>query len=318
MSFSIIGTGSALPAFTIANGDFPASLNTSDEWIRTRTGIENRHILTKESLLSITQQAASSALADAGLVPGDIDYILCSTLGGDYLMPSLACTLAGALEMQCPALDINAACTGFLYGLDMAQGLFAAGRARRILVVAAEGISRIVDWTDRSTCVLFGDGAGAVVLEKGDSLAYLDIQCTPNTEVLCAPYPTGNHPESTSQTQPFIQMVGTEVYKYAVSAIVNGIQTALSQTGIAPEDIAGVFLHQANIRIIDTAIKQLPIPAEKYPTCIANTGNISAASIPVLLDAQAKAGALQKGQSIILCAFGAGLTAGTAIVRWDK
>ena len=180
MSFRIIGTGSALPACRITNDDLSRLVDTNDEWITTRTGIRERPILTTESVTEIAVAAARNALENSGISPADLDYIICPTLGGDYMTPSLACVVQMELQANCPAVDVNGACSGFLYALDVADGVFARGKARYVLVLAAERLSRILDWSDRSTCVLFGDAAAAVVLEAGDALHYLEVTARGN------------------------------------------------------------------------------------------------------------------------------------------
>lgn len=321
MSLSILGTGSALPKHVVTNEDLTAFLDTSDEWIRTRTGIGQRHLMTDESLLDLTEAAARAALENAGTAPDDIDYILCCTMAGDYVTPSLACQLQATLGATCPALDLNAACSGFIYGLDVAAGLFATGRAKRILMVAAEALSRITDWTDRATCVLFGDAAAAVVLGPGDALQYLSLESMGNWDVLYAPSYSGfklGQEEGNYGPGSYLHMDGQEVYKFAVGAIERGINGALAATGTAAAEVDHVLLHQANLRIIQAAQKKLDIPAERWPTIIQRTGNVSAVSIPLLLDEENRAGHFKRGDTMVFCAFGGGLTAGTALVRWDK
>ncbi len=320
MSFTITGTGSALPEKIITNDDLTEFLETSDEWIRTRTGIGQRHALSSgESLTSLVAKAAHQALNEAGIAPQDLDYILCATLGGDCITPSLACLVQAEIGATCPAADINAACSGFVYALDVAAGLFARNKAKHVLVVGAEGMSRISDWTDRSTCVLFGDAAGAVVLAPGNDLLDITLTAKGWQEPLYAPYPQGNLPgRENNGSQPYLKMNGQEVYKFAVNAIVNGVQDILAQNNIEAEQVDHVFLHQANIRIIETAQKKLAIPAQRYAVNIQDVGNTSAASIPLLLDARNKSGKIKKGDLVILNAFGAGLTTGTALLRWKN
>lgn len=316
MSFTILGTGSALPQLVKTNDDLRAYFDTSDEWIRTRTGILRRHIMMQETVTDLAAQAARHALEAAGTAPEELDYILCATVGGDYLTPSLACMVQRALGASCPAMDVNAACSGFVYGLDMAAALLARGGLRRVLVVAAEGLSRIVDWTDRSTAVLFGDGAGAVVLAPGEDLLYMQLSASGDAEPLYAPYPSGNFPQRAQGPPPYLHMNGQDVYKFAVNAIYTGIRDALAGTGLAAEQIKHVLLHQANYRIIEAACKRLRIPVERCPINIDEIGNVSAATIPVLLDNCNRAGSLAPGDLIILSAFGAGFTTGTCVLRW--
>ena len=317
MSFRIIGTGSALPACRITNDDLSRLVDTNDEWITTRTGIRERPILTTESVTEIAVAAARNALENSGISPADLDYIICPTLGGDYMTPSLACVVQMELQANCPAVDVNGACSGFLYALDVADGVFARGKARYVLVLAAERLSRILDWSDRSTCVLFGDAAAAVVLEAGDALHYLEVTARGNL-CLASPFAPGSCPYTEPDTRkPGLLMKNREVYTFAVSTICRSLKKAAEETGIPMEETDYFFLHQANLRIIETARKKLGLPEEKFPVNIQKYGNTSSASIPLLLDEWNRAGKLKKGQHLVLCAFGAGLTTGLAALDWD-
>ena len=317
MSFRIIGTGSALPACRITNDDLSRLVDTNDEWITTRTGIRERPILTTESVTEIAVAAARNALENSGISPADLDYIICPTLGGDYMTPSLACVVQMELQANCPAVDVNGVCSGFLYALDVADGVFARGKARYVLVLAAERLSRILDWSDRSTCVLFGDAAAAVVLEAGDALHYLEVTARGNL-CLASPFAPGSCPYTEPDTRkPGLLMKNREVYTFAVSTICSSLKKAAEETGIPMEETDYFFLHQANLRIIETARKKLGLPEEKFPVNIQKYGNTSSASIPLLLDEWNRAGKLKKGQHLVLCAFGAGLTTGLAALDWD-
>lgn len=316
MSFQILGTGSALPACRKTNDDLSQLVDTSDEWITTRTGIKERRILTTETVTEIAVTAAKNALDNSGIAASELDYIICPTLAGDYMTPSLACVVQMELGASCPAVDINGACSGFLYGLDVAEGIFARKKARYVLVLAAERLSRILDWTDRSTCVLFGDAAAAVVLGEGDALHFLEVTAHGNL-CLAAPLASGSCPYTEPDTRkPGLLMKSREVYTFAVGAISSGIEKAAQETGISTEETDYYFLHQANLRIIETARKKLGLPREKFPVNIQKYGNTSAVSIPLLLDEWNRAGKLKKGQHLVMCAFGAGLTTGTAAIDW--
>lgn len=316
MSFQILGTGSALPACRKTNDDLSQLVDTSDEWITTRTGIKERRILTTETVTEIAVTAAKNALDNSGIAASELDYIICPTLAGDYMTPSLACVVQMELGASCPAVDINGACSGFLYGLDVAEGIFARKKARYVLVLAAERLSRILDWTDRSTCVLFGDAAAAVVLGEGDALHFLEVTAHGNL-CLAAPLSSGSCPYTEPDTRkPGLLMKSREVYTFAVGAISSGIEKAAQETGISTEETDYYFLHQANMRIIETARKKLGLPREKFPVNIQKYGNTSAVSIPLLLDEWNRAGKLKKGQHLVMCAFGAGLTTGTAAIDW--
>lgn len=319
MSFTILGTGSALPKRTVSNENLSEFLDTSDEWIRTRTGIHTRHVLTSETVTELTVQAARKALEMAETEPQQLDCIICPTAVGDWISPSQACVIQKELGASCPAFDINAACSGFLYGLDAADGWFARKKAKRILVVAVEGISRLLNWEDRSTCVLFGDGAGAVVLGEGDALKYIQLTAE-GSMAIHVPGPVGSSPYRVqeSETPPGLRMDGKEVYRFAVHAICSGLEQASKATGIPLAEVDHFLLHQANQRILDAAAKKLELPHEKIPTTIAQTANTSAASVPILLDQEVRAGHLQPGKILMLCAFGSGLTSGTAVLRWEQ
>ncbi len=316
MSFQILGTGSALPACRKTNDDLSQLVDTSDEWITTRTGIKERRILTTETVTEIAVTAAKNALDNSGIAASELDYIICPTLAGDYMTPSLACVVQMELGASCPAVDINGACSGFLYGLDVAEGIFARKKARYVLVLVAERLSRILDWTDRSTCVLFGDAAAAVVLGEGDALHFLEVTAHGNL-CLAAPLSSGSCPYTEPDTRkPGLLMKSREVYTFAVGAISSGIEKAAQETGISTEETDYYFLHQANMRIIETARKKLGLPREKFPVNIQKYGNTSAVSIPLLLDEWNRDGKLKKGQHLVMCAFGAGLTTGTAAIDW--
>ena len=216
-------------------------------------------------------------------------------------------------------MDISAACAGFIYGLEMTDSLISTGRAKRVLLIAAESMSSTVDWTKRDVSVLFGDGAGAVVLEQGDDLLALFTSAAGKPEPLFMKRPKGNCPfVPEREGDVYLQMDGQEVYKFAVSAMVNDITRVINDAGITPEDVDYVLPHQANVRIIEAAARKLPIPAEKFLSNIQYTGNTSAASIPILLDESCKAGKIKAGQLLVMSAFGAGLTTGACIIRWSK
>ncbi|QKO31047.1 beta-ketoacyl-ACP synthase III [Caproicibacterium lactatifermentans] len=318
MSFTILGTGSALPAHTVSNEELSNFLDTSDEWIYSRTGIHTRHVMTTESILQLSVQAAQKALEMAHTSPQELDCIICATAAGDWISPSTGCMIQKELQASCPAFDINAACSGFLYAMDVADGLFVRKRAIRVLLVAVEGLSRLLNWKDRSTCVLFGDGAGAAVLGEGDALKYIHLTAE-GSLAINVPCSAGTSPYDAFTYQPQgLCMNGKEVYKFAVRSICHGLQKASETTGIPLEKVDHFLLHQANQRILNSAAKKLGLPKEKIPTTIADTANTSASSIPILLDAEVRAGHLHRNDLLMLCAFGSGLTSGTAVLRWEK
>ncbi|HPF18804.1 MAG: beta-ketoacyl-ACP synthase III [Bacillota bacterium] len=318
MSIKISGTGSCLPPLSVTNEDLSKILDTSHEWISSRTGIESRHIC-ENGLTPVAAEAGAEALKDAGYTVDEMDYILCATVSPDYATPSLACMVQQELGGTCPALDIGAACSGFLYGLDMAQALIESGKAKRILLIAGESMSSTVDWTKRDVSVLFGDGAGAVVLEEGEELLSIRIGASGRAEPLFMKRPGGNCPYVPKQDgDVYLHMDGQEIYKFAVNAMVRDILSVMEAAGISAEEVDYVLPHQANLRILDAASKKLPIPPEKFLHNISGTGNTSAASVPILLDEARKAGKIKAGQLLVMSAFGAGLTTGACVIKWSK
>ena len=318
MSFTIKGTGSSYPKRIVTNDDLASIVDTSDEWIRTRTGISERRVCTNETLSDLVFQAGKVALEDAGLQANEIDLIICSTIRADMITPSMACILQERLGATCPAFDINAACSGFIYAMDVALGYFARGVARNILIVSAEAMSKLVDWTDRATCVLFGDGAGAVVLSEGEDL--LSIKTTAaGSDLLMIPNVEGNSPFADQiESAPYLAMKGQEVFKFAVNAICDDLRDVIHDAGLQEEDINHVLLHQANQRITNTAKKSLDIDSDKYHENIDRFGNTSSATIPVMLDEINKAGKLNTGDLLAMSAFGGGLTTGACVIKWNK
>ena len=315
MAFKILGTGSALPSKKVTNDDLSKMVDTSDEWIISKTGIKTRHILSDESLADIAKAAAESALADAKTDKSEIDLIICATMGADYRSPGLAAILSETMGIPCAAFDVNSACTGFIYALDVADGFFCRKKAKKILVVAADAMSRFVDWTDRATCVLFGDGAGAVLLGAGDGYLSSKLTCEGNAGVLNIPCGAGNL-FAEAKTAPYLYMNGQEVYRFAVSAMSNDVVDVVTAAGLAMDDISYVLPHQANARIIKAAGDKLGVSRDKILVNIQDCGNMSAASIPVLLDVYNKKGTFKPGDILVMSAFGGGLTTGACVIRW--
>lgn len=319
MSFSIIGTGSAMPKDIKTNNDLKEIVDTSDEWISTRTGIKQRHICSQESITDLAVKAAKDALIDADTRAEDIDLIILATISSDYITPSLACLVQKNIGAVCPAFDLNAACTGFIYALDIAASYFESGRANKILVIAADAMSRLLDFKDRATCVLFGDAASAVVLKKGDDLLSIKLTATGDEKALYAKNVNGNCPfKEETEIDTFLHMNGQEIYKFAVTAMCNDIKDVIKTAEIETDKVSYVLPHQANIRIIEAAQKKLKIDSQKYLTNIDRYGNTSAASIPLLLDDANKNGTFKNGDILVLSAFGAGLTTGACVIRWNK
>jgi len=313
----ILGTGSALPALAVTNDDLAKFLDTSDEWIRTRTGIGERRVITTESSLSLAMEAALRALENAHLAAHNLDMIIVSASQGEAITPSTASMLQGAIGASCPAFDINGACSGFIYALDVADAYIRSGKARTILVLCAETLSRMCDWTDRATCVLFGDGAGAAIVGEGDGLIAAKIGTYSNVDVLNAFPNPGNSPfQKEKRPASPLYMAGHDVYKFAVSTSSADLRALAEQTGTALDDISHFILHQANMRIVEAVRTRLKQPKEKFAHNIERTGNTSSASVPILLDEVNRSGALKTGDLVALSAFGAGLTSGAALLRW--
>jgi len=319
MSFNIIGTGSAYPKKVVKNNDLATFLDTSDEWIKTRTGVRERRVCTDENINELAVLSSNKALKDANVLPENIDLIICATLGGDFITPSTACYIQKEIGAKCPAFDINAACSGFMYALDVAEGYFLRRRAKKVLITVCECMSNLVDWEDRSTCVLFGDAAASVVLEEGDGLKSIYISAAGNSDVLRINSLKQSTPwKDVDENKYSLYMNGQEVFKFAVSSMVKDIKRVAKEAGIKEENINVVLPHQANIRIIDFAKEKLNIPKDRYFTNIERFGNTSAVGIPLLLDELNNNGKLKNGDIIAMSAFGGGLTSGACIIKWSK
>jgi len=317
MGLKIISTGEAVPRNTVSNDQISGFLDTSDEWITARTGVKSRHISSGETLTDLCVEAAQRALDKSELDISQIDLIICATICGDYLFPSLACCVAERFETVCPAFDINAACSGFIYALDVANGYLSTGKARNILIISAEMISKLTDWTDRSSCVLFGDGAAACIVTKGDALKYIHLTATGNSKFLYMPMGSGNSPFREKIETGFLSMHGQEIFKFAVSMIESESILALEELKMTFDDIDYFVLHQANKRIIESARNRLKQPENKFPTNIERYGNVSSASMPLVLNKMIDEGKIKKGTKLLLSAFGAGLTTGTCVMIWE-
>lgn len=312
----IAGTGSALPKQIITNDDLTAFLDTSDEWISTRTGIKQRRILSTETLEDLAAEAAKKAIDKAGIVAEELDYIICSTVYNDYFTPALSCIVQGMIGACCPCVDINGACAGFVYALQIAQGFFNSGM-QNILVFCAEETTKMVDWNDRATCVLFGDGAAAVVLQAGGQDAKFKMYTQSDPQIIYGIRQQGNCPYTPSKKEAsFMHMQGQEVYKFAVARASGDILSVLEENDKTPQEIKHYLLHQANQRIIDGIRKRVKAPKSAFASNIAFYGNTSSASIPILLDEMCEAGAFSPGDELIFSAFGAGLVTGTCLLTW--
>ena len=315
----IIGTGRVHPAKVVTNAMLEQFLDTNDEWIKERTGIAERRVITSERLEDMAAEASRLAIKDAGIEPTDIDYIICSNVVNEYVTPALSCIIQGAIGAKCACVDINAACSGFIYALDMADDRIRSGKAKNILVVAAEEPSRMVDWSDRGTCVLFGDGAGAVVVTGGKGMLCSRLTTVSKTD--CLYYERKLEPTPYITKEEFggpLYMNGREVFKTAVLSSSYDIKKLLDKSGLKPADIKYYVLHQANMRIIEAVANQLKLDMSYFPHNVDRCGNTSSASVALLLDELSRDGKLQNGDKLVLSAFGAGFTTGTCIIEWNK
>ncbi len=315
----IIGTGSALPKFEATNDMLSQIMDTDDEWISSRTGIKRRHLLSEQDLTEIGVEACMKALDNAGIAAEELDYIICSNTVNEFITPGLGCILQGQIGAKCPCIDINAACSGFLYGMQIANSFIASGVAKKVMVVAAEEPSRIPSWQDRSTCVLFGDGAGAVIFSnESDDVMSMRTTTTSAYEVLYSKRAMEQHPFQKEETKDVpLVMNGREVFKMAVSNSQEDIKAVMKEANITSEEVKYFILHQANIRIVDAIQHFLGEPKEKFPTTIDYTGNTSSACIPILLDRLNREGKLAKGDVLVMSAFGAGFETAACVIKWN-
>ena len=315
MSFKVLGTGSYLPARTVTNRELSEFLDTSDEWIVQRVGIRERRVCTTETTSELAYKAAEAALKKSGVKPGELDMMICATVSADNAAPSAACSVQSMLGAECPAMDINAACSGFIYALDTAAGFFARG-AKRILVIGAERLTGLLDWSDRGTSVIFADGAGAVVLGEGNAYLASKLYARGNDTVLRIPNHIGASPYYENEPEhPYVSMNGQETFKFAVGAMCTDLLDVVSAAGLTIEDIDWILPHQANARIIDASARKLGIRPERCLKNIEKVGNTSAASIPILFDEFCRSGKPRDGDYIAMCSFGAGLTSAACVLK---
>lgn len=318
----IAGTGSYLPARAMTNAELESLVDTSDQWIRERTGIIERHIADpSECCTDLAEQAARRAIEAAGLMPEDIDLVIVATSTPDQVFPSTACRLLERLGIHGgpPAFDMAAACSGFVYGLDTATRFVTTGGAHRALVVGAEVFSRILDWTDRSTCVLFGDGAGAVVLEQSGQPGVLSSHLHADGRqepLLNVPWGVGQGYDALNGDSGTVSMRGNEVFRVAVRTLGALVDETLAANGLDRSDVDWLVPHQANIRIMTATARQLGLSVDRMVSTVERHGNTSAASIPLALDTAVRDGRIQRGDLLLLEAFGAGFTWGSALVRY--
>ncbi len=314
----IAGTGSALPARRVSNAELAETVDTTDDWIVARTGIRFRHIAgPDETTATLGAEAARAAIAAAGLEPADIGMIVLATATPDNTFPSSATKIQALLGIKdAIAFDVAAVCSGFLYAMGVADSMIRTGAARHALVIGAETFSRILDWEDRTTCVLFGDGAGAIVLSASESGDAGILSSTLHAD--------GGHGEllyvdggpSTTGTVGKLRMKGREVFRHAVTNLAQALETALERAGARPEDVDWVVPHQANIRILEATAKKLGLPMDRVVVTVSDHANTSAASVPLALDSAVRDGRIQRGQLLVLEAMGGGFTWGASVVRY--
>lgn len=320
----IAGIGFQVPETVITNNDLTKIIETSDEWIKTRTGIERRHVLSgNESAVEMGIGAAKKALAKANIDVEKIDYIIAAASLGTHIYPSTACEIQAAIgAVNAACFDITAACSGLIYGMGISRGLIKSGMAKNVLIVATEGLSRSLDWTDRASCVLFGDGAGAMMLtvsdDDQDDIVAIDLKAEGNLgHFIQMPTPGKNCPlvEQNDEAQMFVKMDGKEVYKYVVTKLPGYIEECVEKSGLKMSDIDYLVPHQANMRIIEALEKRLEFNPENVISNIKDYANTSAASIPIALVEAVESGKMKLPCSAILTGFGAGMTVGTTVVR---
>ena len=317
MSFRVLGTGFYVPPKIVTNDDLSKIVETSDEWITQRVGVRERHVCVTETAADLATRAAENALSDAGVKPEELDLILAATVSGETVSPSMACLVQRDIGATCPAYDINAACSAFIFLLETAAGFFARKKAKKILVIGTERMSRIVDWADRSTCVIFGDGAGAAVLGEGDGYLTSKFTVQGGDDVIKIPQYVGKSPFYEKEGEPpYVHMKGQETFKFAVNSICRDVLDVIADAGYTPEDVDYVVPHQANVRIIDFAAQRIGMPKDKFFVNIDRYGNTSSASIPIALTEMKEQGLLKRGQLIVLTAFGGGLASASCLIRW--
>ncbi len=317
MFAKIVGTGSCMPEKVLTNDDLSELIDTTDEWITKRVGIKRRHIVAgDDSLMSMSLIAAKQALAAANLAAADIDMIIVGTVTADYVFPSAACLLQQALGVKngCPAFDVNAACSGFLYAMNVTKSFIASGAVKNVLVVGADAASKLMDWTDRSTCVLFGDGAGAIVMQASEEPGILAAEFGANgdyTEKLFV-----RNSIWQDNVAQYIEMEGKEVFRYATNKMTQLVLDLVDQSKVAVDDIDWFIPHQANKRITEALIKKLGVDSEKIIQTIEEHGNTSSASVPLALDFAVRSGKIKSGDTVFLEAFGGGFTWGGVLLKY--
>ena len=323
MAVTIKGTGSFLPEKVLTNFDLEKMVDTSDAWIRERTGMSERHIAENDTVASMSTEAAKKALEDAEKDASDVDLIIVATCTGEVMVPCTACKVQAEIGADnAVAFDINSACSGFLFALQTAAAYISSGMHRNALIIGAEMLSSIINWEDRSTCVLFGDGAGAAFVEKcEEGRGILSMAHGSNGAKGGVLYFRKKEADPAKEDEyegkdAFVHMNGAEVYKFAVRQVPDCIEKVLSDAGLKASDVDHFVLHQANIRIIEAISKRLGVGMDHFPVNIEKTGNTSSASIPLLLDELNKSGKLKDGDTMVLSGFGGGLTYGACVLKW--
>jgi len=317
MSVKFLGTGYYVPENEVTNEDLSKMVDTSDEWIQQRVGVQKRRISTGETAADFAIHAAKDALCDANIKAEELDLIIAASITSETLCPTVAGYVQKAIGAKCPAFDISSACSGFLFALETAVSFILGRGYKNVLVIGAERVSKIVDWTDRGTCVIFGDGAGAAVVAPGENYLSSLLTTEAGDEVIKIPSFSGSSPFFKGKiNHPYIFMDGQETFKFAVNKIVNDIKKVAEMAKITLDEITHIVPHQANIRIIEYASKRLKIPMEKFFVNIHKYGNTSAASVPIALAELSRTGKLKRGDIVALSAFGGGLTSAACIIKW--
>lgn len=320
MTARIIGTGSAVPEQIVTNEDLSKIVETSDEWISSRSGIKERRVAKEETTTSLAILAGKRALENAGVTAEEIEVIIVATCTPDYFFPNIACQVQEAIGAKhAVAFDLSAACSGFLFALSTVQAYIKGGIYQKALIIGAETMSKMIDWSDRSTCVLFGDGAGAAVVSAEETGVLELVQKSDGTGkgvLSCKARETRNLLNHESETKEYLYMEGQPVFKFAVKTVPECVEEILEKAEVKKEEIRYYILHQANSRIIQSVAKRLKEPEEKFPMNLALYGNTSAASIPILLDEMNRNGMLNRRDKLVLSGFGAGLTWGAVLLEW--
>ena len=325
MRIGIMGTGSYVPERILTNDDLAKIVDTNDEWITTRTGIRERRIAADDEATSdLAFKAAEKAIIDAGIDKNEIELIIVATMTQDHLTPSTAALVQDKLGIKAAAFDVSAACTGFIYGFTTGYSFIKAGIYKKVLVIGAETMSRVIDWEDRGTCILFGDGAGAVVLGEVETGGFLASHLAADGSGACELIVPagGSRKAATAETienrEVYLKMNGREIFKFAVKAFPESVENVLTQQNLIADDIDIFIPHQANVRIIESIAKRFNQPLDKFFVNLHKYGNTSGASIPIALDEANKEGRFKKGDKIVATGFGGGLTYGSILFEWSK